>query len=83
MSIRFRRMLSYGGGSQEKEVRLESVKRNVRSVQLLVESEKLKELLDSLDEAEKRAYEAIEAFGPATLLSGVEEGCLVEEAGRL
>jgi hypothetical protein len=52
-------LLSYGGGSKDKEVRLDSVKGNVRSVQLLVDTEKLKELLGSLDAAEKKAYEAL------------------------
>ncbi len=52
-------LLSYGGGSPEPSVRVEAVRRNLRKMQLLVESEKLKQLLDSLDEAEKRAYEKL------------------------
>jgi hypothetical protein len=55
-------LLSYGGGSKEKEVRLENVKRNVRVVQLLIESEKLKELLESLAEAEKQELDQFSSY---------------------
>ncbi len=89
-------LLSYGGGSEDKDARLEAVKRNVRSVQLLVESEKLKELLDSLDEAEKRAYEAIQQRGQfryndmmhslshsrSATSGSLEGGCPIVEGGR-
>lgn len=58
-------LLSFGGSdSATKEERIESVKRNMKSVRITIELAKNKELLDALDEAEKRALDAIAAAQP-------------------
>jgi hypothetical protein len=78
-------LLSYGGGSQDKEVRLESVKRNVRSVQLLIELEKLMEQIDALSESDKRKLEELAASAAAAEARAAQRarGAAAEEERRL
>ena len=57
-------LLSYGGSEGAgRDARLAGVKRNVRSVQLTIEWEKLKETEESLKVAEMRAIEAVQREG--------------------
>ncbi len=76
-------LLSYGGGSTDKEVRLGSVRRNVRSVQLLLESEELKEEIDTLSAAEKRKLAAFAAVAAAAEKRRLEEQLAAAAAERV
>jgi hypothetical protein len=52
-------LISYGGNNSDGKIRVEAVRRSVRKVQLLVESEELKEKLVELDAEEAQVLEQI------------------------
>ena len=76
-------LLSFGGGTEAtKEERLESVKRNVKSVQLTLQLAKNKELLDALDESEKREMDSISTRADTSTVSA-SFGRMISPRGKM
>jgi len=64
-------LLSFGGAeTASRDERLSAIRRNVRTVQLTIEWEKLKETEQTMQEAEMRALEAIQSQRNTSMLFG-------------